>query len=368
MRLDQQWAFASISPGLEEALLDELGEIGIQGQLQPGGVRFKADGINAVHLYSRLAGRVSLTVGTFPASNLAMLAGGIRKLAWRYLVWPRQKIEVKFSSTGSKLKRSDAVARKVENSIKDALRGPRIPGRPPTTPAVIRIHIDRNQVRVSLDASGELLHRRGWRKATAKAPLRENLAAAMLRIADWSPDESLVDPMCGAGTFAIEAACIAAGRPPGAWRRFACEAWPVHDKQHWRELQEEARKPDPLAQALIWASDRDPGAIKATRSNAERARVLPKIEVVQASFGDLEAPEPRGLLVINPPYGQRVQGKPPQVFGHLGDVLKRNWKGWRFAILVPGPRYVGALRLGAEIATDFDNGGIPVVIALGEVS
>lgn len=365
-------AFAAVAPGLEEALLDELSELGVEGRVEPGGVAFRADtqGLAGVHLHSRIAGRVTIGLGTIGAASLDALSQGVRGLPWKQFAWPTQPVVVQLTSRRSRLRNRDAVARKVENSIHDALRGPRLPGpKPPREPLGVSVRVENDKALVTVDASGELLHKRGWRKATAKAPLRENLAAAVLRVAQWAPGEALVDPMCGAGTFPIEAAGIALGHAPGGRRAFAFERFPGFDKKAW-----ERQKLDSKAEAIdrvapIVAADRDEGAIEATRSNADRAGVGGRIHVVRSMFHELEPPVGPGLVVMNPPYGERIEGSggPARVYKLIGETLRKNWRGWRVAILVPGSRWLGALGFPVDKGPEFSNGGIKVILALGTV-
>lgn len=355
-------------PGLEPALADELAELGLRGRIEVGGVELPADAraMWAVHLHSRLAGRVWVRVARFGATQLEQLAAGVRRAPWSRWAHPRQPVEVRVASSGSRLRHREAIEKKVAHAIADALRGPRLPtGRPPREPVGVLVRIVDDRVEVSVDASGDLLHRRGWRQATAKAPLRENLAAAVLRLVGWAPGEALVDPMCGSGTFPIEAATIAMGLPPGGARGFAFERWPSHDAAAWAAFQR--RRPAVLdTSAPIVGTDRDPGAVEAARGNARRARVADRVVLRAVDFRDLEPPAPTGLLVANPPYGERVSGAAP-VFAELGRTLRARWAGWRFALLVPDRGLLGRLRLPTRELARFRNGGIPVALVAGEV-
>ena len=362
-------AFAAIAPGLEMALLDELKQLGLRGRPEPGGVAFTTDaqGIVLVHLFSRLAGRVTVEVCTVKAGSLAALANGVQAAPWKKFIWPGQPLEVRANLNRAKLPGHAAVANKVQLAIKDALRGPRLPGpRPPRESARVTVYVDKDRARVSIDASGELMHRRGWRKATAKAPIRENYAAAILRLAEWMPGETLLDPMCGSGTFCIEAATIALGKAPGAERTFAFERWPSMDASLVKALRREAVDEPPLDEdGLFFASDRDAGAIKATTANARRAGVAGAITVNQGSFGKLVPPTPAGLLVANPPYGERVDGGRTD-WAAFGRIVRDVWKGWRIAIVVPPSAKRAMAFLELEEVASFQTGGIPVRVLVGE--
>ena len=358
-------AFASIEPGLEEALADELMDLGLSVTLLEGGVEFPAtfETLCSVHLWSRLAARVTVRLARFRTRNLDDLARSVRALPWEQFVWPNQGLDVGVASRKSRLRHQDSIERKIRFAIGDALRGPRLPGgRAPRDGARLVLRIIADEATLSIDASGELLHRRGWRKATAKAPLRENLGAALLRLAEWEPRVPLVDPMCGSGTIAIEAACISLGIPAGAARTFAFVQWPC-----FQGLSLPRPQATPLdLTAPVLASDRDEGAIKATRANAQRARALSRISVLHCDFAELKPPASRGLLVINPPYGERILSRPKATYGLLGHVL-RQWSGWRFALLMPSPSLRGALGLPTEVLATFPQGGLRVLAVAGVV-
>ena len=331
-KVQNRTVFASVNPGLEEALMDELTDLGFEPRRLDGGCEVKVDatGLYAIQLWSRLAGKVLVRVASVDAPNLQILAKAVSLLPWRDYVVAGQPVDVRVKTTRSRIRRSDNAARKVEHAITDALRGPRKPGpRPPKEPMPVAVRIEGNRATISVDASGELLHKRGWRQATASAPLRENIAACVLRLAGWMPGETLVDPMCGSGTFAIEAAGIAAGHAPGANRAFACERWPSFDAQRFGALKAEAAIPNPVARGRIIASDRDERAIAAANDNARRAGVHSAIEFRHARLDELEPPQEKGLIVVNPPWGRRLGFKDRQrVFGAMGRTLRENWPGW----------------------------------------
>lgn len=355
--------FVQITPGLEDALADELLELGLRGVVAPGGITLRGDleVLHALHVHSRLAARVLVRVLRSRATSLEQLATVVRQAPWGRWVHPRQPLDVRVSSHSSRLRHRETVAKKVEHAVADALRGPRVSlGRPPRAPARILVRVEDDEVEASIDASGDLLHRRGWRLATAKAPLRENLAAAVLRLAGWQPGEPLVDPMCGSGTFAIEAATIAMGIPPGVRRSFAFEHWPGHDAKAWASAQ--AQRSPPLDRmAPILGADRDAGAVEASRGNAGRARVADRIRWSRVPVAELEPPARAGLVVANPPYGKRVDDA-ARVYGELGRAFRARWSGWRLALLVPDRRLLGPLGVRMEEVTRFSNGGIPVTL------
>lgn len=356
--------FAGIHPGFEEVLAEELRALGLRPRRLDGGCEVPASpaALDALVHGSWVAGRARVQVGGAQAVNLATLADSVRKLPWRAFLVPRQPVEVEVVSTGSRLRRKDAVARKVEHAIADALRGPReVTGPPPRRPGLVHVRIVGDRAQLSLDAVGDRLHRRGWRKATGGAPVRENLASAVLRLAGWTPGETLVDPFCGSGTFGIEAARWATGRTPRLDRDGAWSDWPC-----LRGHRPAIPSGPGSVLAGIHVSDRADGALRATEANARRGQVLDRLRLGQVAFEDLQPPGPSGLLVANPPYGRRLGAEAGRgAWNRWGQVLQDRWGGWRVAVLAPDPDAVQRLGSGLRVATTFRHGGQPVVVAVG---
>ncbi|MFY7923910.1 MAG: THUMP domain-containing class I SAM-dependent RNA methyltransferase, partial [Gemmatimonas sp.] len=281
----------------------------------------------------------------------------------------------------SRLYHSDAVAERVGRGILGAVQGSQVAARarddddddddtPGVPSQLIVVRFDHDQCTISADASGALLHRRGWRQAIAKAPLRETLAAGMIAALPWQGNVPLVDPFCGSGTIGIEAALRARNIAPGLSRAFAMEQWPGADAAIMRAVyaavREEARAAArPSVGVPIVLRDRDRGAIEAARANAERAGVLEDLVIEQGTLSetDLAALGPRGVLLTNPPYGVRVsEGADLRgLYARLGDVLRAGGRQWRLGMLVPPDKALtGQLRLRLEPALRTTNGGLPV--------
>jgi putative N6-adenine-specific DNA methylase len=239
----------------------------------------------------------------------------------------------------------------------------------------------------SVDASGELLHRRGARTEIGAAPLRETLAAGVLALAGWSPAEPLCDPMCGAGTIPIEAALVAADRAPGLERPFAATRWPLFAARPEveRALVEEARTRagrGPVAPPTITGSDRDPRLVESARRNAERAGVAAYVAFTCADLDAVHAPAPSGLVVVNPPYGRRLGFRDPvrsaprrggaaasprlveRAYRDLGRALRARFAGWRAAVLVPERTPPAALGFPVTARFPLVNGGLRVTLAV----
>ncbi len=360
--------FLVATPGMEAFVAEEAAELAdTRVEVIPGGVRLAGNLEDAagLALWSRTAARVLVELGEVSAPSLQALAGEAKRLPWRDFAVPGQRIEAKVTLRGARIRRPDAVAAKVEQAAQDALRGPRKTAVRPPAPLQVHVRIQGNRATLSADAGGGLLHRRGYRKATAKAPIRENLAATLLRAADWQFDEPLVDPMCGSGTFLIEGAWMAQDRAPGRGKTPPAVHWPAFPKGLWRRLSAETERPLDPVEAPLMGRDRDPGAIKAARANGDRAGVAGKIAWFQ---GELHEPWPPieelppGLVILNPPYGIRVadRKKINGLYDRIGQGLRQTFPGWRLGAITPRPELARRLTPEIEEITSFKNGGLNV--------
>lgn len=372
--------FAVAAPGLERLAERELNALGIGAEASTGGASFSGGRVNLYHanLHLRTASRVLVRLGGFHAAAFSELRKKASRLPWEAYLRPGQSVAIHATSHKSKLYHSDAVAERIAGAIADRLgqapvveKGsdePETPG-----PQLIIVRLVRDQCLISLDASGALLHQRGYRLATAKAPLRETLAAAMLLAAGWDKAAPLVDPFCGAGTIAIEAALLAQNLAPGRARRFAFMDWPDFDDRLWRRLlvEAEAAVVQPAA-TIIQASDRDAGAIAAAQANAARAGVAGAIQFSQRAVSDLEPPVGPGWVMTNPPYGRRLNDGPDlrNLYARFGQVLRRRCAGWRLAVLSSDVRLEHALGLDIDEASRLPllNGGVRVSLIQARIA
>lgn len=363
------------APGLEGILARELKGLGIRlGKNVSGGVEFKGnhDDLWRANLWSRIANRVVERVAEFHASSFHELERRAKKVEWNRYLNAGERIRFRVTAKKSKLYHSDAVAERlgtaaanagavvVEDSDEDESGN---------DAQLFIVRIANDICTISADSSGELLHRRGYRQAVAKAPLRETLAAAMLLGSGWDPAKSLVDPMCGSGTIAIEGAMISRNIAPGAKRRFTFERWPDHDASKWRALIDEARNRElPNVQAPIIGSDRDAGAVTAAIENAKRAGVADDIEIENHSLSDLKAPAERGWIVSNPPYGLRVGESGPlkNLYARLGQIVRAEAPNLSLALLSADKALDTQLRLPLKEIFRTTNGGIPVRLVVTE--
>ncbi len=285
--------FAVAAPGLHALLAAEMRQLGLipaTSEGESGGVGFNGGlgELYTANLRLRTASRVLVRLGGFHAASFSELVARAARLEWERYLQPGQPFHISVTCHKSRLYHSSAVAERVAAAIGTRLGAPspltRATDEEAERPAqLILARLLNDQVTLSLDSSGALLHRRGYRLETAKAPLRETLAAALLLASGWDRSSPLLDPFCGSGTIAIEAARMALGIPPGAQRSFAFMDWPGFQPQLWGEILSAAAVPEPLASIpAIQASDRDAGAIRIAQANAERAGVAARDRVQPA--------------------------------------------------------------------------------------
>ncbi len=366
--------FAICAPGLENVLEAEMRALDLEiGKRDIGGIAF-AGGSSALfraNLWLRTATRVVARVGDFHARLFEELERHARKLAWSRFLESGQPVRLRVSTAKSRLYHTGAVAQRIAEAMEKST------GVAPTvttgaadnedadeTPLVV-VRMFRDQCTVSIDSSGALLHRRGYRLATAKAPLRETLAASLLLAGGWDPDTPLLDPLCGAGTIPIEGALLARRIPPGLSRSFAFMRWPTFHEPTWKRVLDDARAQMlPAAPAPIFGSDRDAGAIAAARANAERAGVAADIVFEEKAISRIEPPPEAapGAIITNPPYGVRVGDRDAlrNLYAQLGTVARSRFPGWRLLVLSADARLDRQVGTSMETVLTTKNGGIAV--------
>jgi len=334
--------FAPCPRGLEPLLEAELHGFGVSAIAKTdGGVGFHGPwtAMYLANLKSRIASRILWEVGQSPYRTENDIYRAAYALAWPDWFTPSQTIKVKVSARRCPLPSLDFLTLRIKDAICDkfvALRHKR-PNVDTARPNVrLDAFLDPSTVTFYLDTSGEPLFKRGHRTASVDAPLRENLAAGILRLAGWTPDQTLLDPMCGSGTIPIEAALMSRRIAPGISRNFAFERLLAHDDPRWRRLREEAGA-EQLAEtpAPIYASDHDPAVVKVAQRTFQGAGVAGDIRLKQSDIFSLDAPADRGVMVINPPYGVRLSqaDELASFYPRLGDWLKKGFPGWRVYIL-----------------------------------
>ena len=344
-------------PGLEPVVAHELSRHGVEGRVEPGAVTFPAPLAVGVRLAHALhtPDRLLLQVTAGAAGSYEQLAQLVRRAPWSPVLTRFAPVEVHTSATTSRLRHRDALARKVTLAVQDVQRGlqpDRSRGRGRPAGQRVHVRIKDDAATISIDAGGEHLHRRGWRKAQGKAPLRENLAASLLELAGWDSDEALVDPMCGSGTVLIEAGLMARAGGPFRGRTLASTAWPGLGR--WVPPASLPR----TGTAPLLGSDRENEAVLAAEANARRADVT--VDWRQLDLEDLEPPCPTGLIVTNPPYGKRLGQQVGGVYAALGRLLRGPFSGWRALFLAPDPGLARKVDRRAAALTTFQNGGVRV--------
>jgi putative N6-adenine-specific DNA methylase len=396
--------FASTAPDLESIAAGELKSLGMRGRQEVGGVAFAGDldQLYEANLWLRTASRVVARLGRFHASTFYELERRAKKLPWEEFLPASGLVRLRVTCRKSRLYHSDAVAERVMSAITASVsRSIEASGddvndesddaehadgaahademdETETVPGIdggaqlFIVRILHDQVEISADSSGQLLHRRGYRKEIAKAPLRETLAAAMVLASGWRQGEPLVDPMCGSGTIPIEAAMIARGIAPGLQRRFQFMNWPTFDGGHWNEILDKARGTVTQSIERIRGSDRDAGAIQAAARNAERAGVAHTlqfgVDAISGSLAELKDVDTgAGWILTNPPYGIRIGESQDlrDLYARLGMALKAK-HGWRVGILTSDLALVRQTRLPLLPRFSTRNGGIPVSFLVSE--
>jgi putative N6-adenine-specific DNA methylase len=321
------------APGLETELMSEVRELHFASpKAVTGGVLIRGnwEEVWRANLEVRGAVRVLARIGSFRALHLAQLDKRARQFAWKKFLRPDVAVGVEVTCRKSRIYHSAAAAQRIETAIKEEL------GAPIDSQAelCIKVRIEDDLCVISIDTSGEALHKRGHKEAVGKAPMRETMAALLLRKCGYNGAEPVLDPMCGSGTFVIEAAEIAAGLKPGRSRSFAFEHMAGFDAAAWRRMKRSGEAAVPPFRCV--GNDRDAGAVRMSRANAERAGLAAFTQFVQRSVSDLEPPEgPPGLVIVNPPYGLRIGDKKPlyALYGALGQTLSKRFMGWRIGLV-----------------------------------
>ena len=374
--------FAAVAPGLEPLALAEARALGLPAALAVGGGGIEWTGDRRALLMAnvslRIASRVVVRLAEFEARTFAELERHARRVPWTRVLDAQGAVRFRVTCKKSKLYHSDAVAQRLADAVVRALPGVRAEGSSVgedeadagDDAQLVVVRLLRDVCTVSADSSGALLHRRGYRQATAKAPLRETLAAALLASSGWDGRAPLVDPLCGSGTIPIEAALMADGIPPNLGRRFAMERWPGVTTTLSSAVRAEVAAPAMPAGGHIGGSDRDAGAIASAAANAERAGLADRVELAVHALSAAHFPAGvPGWVVSNPPYGVRVGDAHGvrDLWAQLGNVLRARAPGWRLALLSPDAALERELRIPMECVTRTNNGGIPIRIVTGRV-
>lgn len=334
--------FLVATPGLEPQVVAEARANGFDARSAgPGGVTFRGgwSDVWRANLLLRGPTRVLVRLGSFRAMHLAQLDKRSRKFPWAETLRPDLPVKVEVTCRKSRIYHAKAATQRVAGGLVAA--GIAVAEDAALT---VKVRIEDDLCTISLDTSGEALHKRGHKQAMGKAPLRETMAAMLLRACGYDGTQTVVDPMCGSGTFAIEAAEIALGLPPGRARRFAFEELASFDADAWGRMKQQVASHD--CAVIHYGSDRDAGAVASASANAKRAGVDHLTHFTHASFSDLQPPDgPPGLVMINPPYGARIGNKKLlfALYGSMGKVLTQRFQGWRMGMITSDPGLAKAM-------------------------
>lgn len=359
--------FTPCPRGLEPVLAQELTDLGA-ADVKPtaGGVAFAGPLTLCyrVNLESRIASRVLLRIAEGSYRDEHDVYDAAHAIRWQDWFTPQQRIKVKVSAHHCPLKSLDFVTLRVKDAVCDRFQYAR--GRRPSVDThapdmLVAVYLDSTQCTFYLDTSGEPLFKRGWRKSAGEAPIRENLAAGILRLSKWTPDTLLYDPMCGSGTFVVEAALMARRVAPGIGRRFAFEKLLSYDPRTADHLRAELKAAEiPGKSGLIHAADVSSQALTSIGANLTIAGCSELVTLRQGDARQLPAPAETGLLVTNPPYGHRM-GESESLkafYPQFGDHLKQHFCNWTVQIFTADMKLPGQLRLAPSRRVPLFNGAI----------
>ena len=372
--------FCPCPRGMEAALAEELGEIALQSTTMkvhnqvPGGVHCSGHLHDSyrINLHSRIASRVLMRMGHSSYDNENDIYDLTLQQPWEDWFGVDHTIRVDVTAIKSPLRSLEFTTLKIKDAVCDRFRD-QFNKRPSvnTQEPDIRIvgFLDQRNFTIYLDTSGEALFKRGWREETGDAPLRENLAAGMLRVSGWKPGTVLFDPMCGSGTILVEAAQMVQGIPPGARRQFAFEKFNSFVREPWQALKNEI-KPNPLpAEPTIFGSDISGDMIAMTRHNLKVAGIMFDVPLKQIEAQEVKPPtEQPGILLTNPPYGERIGVRGDSTvpademsvafYSALGTTLKQRFAGWTVFLFTADLSLPKLLRLKEARKTPFFNGAL----------
>jgi putative N6-adenine-specific DNA methylase len=351
--------FATVARGLEPL-----------AAVEPGfcGVAFAGDRtlLYRVNLWARLPFRILMKLHEFPCETADDLYKGIQTIDWAEYLTPELTLAVNATGKTEQLNHTHFTALQVKNAIVDQQQdrlGDRSDVNPQAPDVQINVHLERDRCTVSLDSSGKSLHRRGYRPAVGAAPLKESLAAALIQLSGWQPEQMFYDPLCGSGTLPLEACLNALNIAPGLFRdRFGFETWLDADQTLLDTLIQEAEASQPGSlSAPIWGSDRDEPVIEQAIANATQCGVLNHVYFAAIDLKDVAAPADSGVVFCNPPYGERLgRGSDLGAFyKQLGDVLKQRFKGWTAFVLSGNKELAQSIGLKSSQRFPVYNGTLP---------
>ena len=363
--------FATTSRGLEEVAAQELIRTGAKN-VRPDftGVHFQGDRelLYRVNLWTRTTFRILMPIARIKSFDGDELYRNVQKLDWEEYLDPNMTIAVTCTGKSKNLNHTHFTALQIKNAIVDlqkSRRGKRSSVDTENPDLIINAHIDQKHCILSLDSSGSSLHRRGYRPAMGDAPMKETLAAALLEMAEWTPDLPFLDPMCGSGTLPIEATLKALDIAPGLYRDFSFQTWLDYDHDLWQSLLKQAsdRQKNSIDIPII-GSDRDLKIIRQAFANAESSGLEDYVKFARQEVSTIEAPADRGVLICNPPYGVRLgnEAELGELYKLLGDIFKQRFRGWTAYILTGSMKLSRQVGLRSSKRIKLYNGAIPCTL------
>ena len=366
--------FLVVPPGLEDLakseIVDEMQNKKLISKTLQEDLTYEVDLQNLwnANIHLRIPNRILVRLGDFRATNFPELVKKTSRLNWEDYISPNTSISLRTTCKKSKLYHSDAVSQRIQSAIQDRihqkvnLQKINLEDESENNVQIIVVRIIDDNVEISIDSSGTPLYKRGYRLAVTKAPLRENLAAALILASKWSPEHSLIDPFCGSGTIPIEAAMMKKNIPPGSNRNFIMEQWPIFKKK-----MKILSRYQPVEYKLegdlnIFGSDRDSGAIKISKDNCQRANVTDLIHWSINAISDMPRISEPGWIITNPPYGERISANQDlrNLYAQFGNILRKEYAGWKVLFLCSDPNLIYQTQLDIKPILHFSNGGINV--------
>jgi putative N6-adenine-specific DNA methylase len=361
--------FATVAHGLEDLAAQELKNLGAENiKVEFTGVSFTGtqETLYQVNLWSRLIFRVLMPIKVVKALNGDQLHDHVKQIDWSEYFTPQQTFAVNCTGKNKNLNHSHFTALQIKNAIVDQQRektGKRSYIDIENPDFLINGHIIENRCIISLDSSGYSLHRRGYRPAMGLAPLKETLACALLEIAQWQPDIPFLDPLCGSGTLPIEAGLKSLNIAPGLYRdEFAFQKWRDYDQKLWLQLVKKAKEQQKTEfVAPIFGSDRDAEVLQQAQINARVSKLNSLINFQQKELAEIEAPTDQGIIICNPPYGQRIgeEQELESLYKLLGDTFKQKFKGWTAYVLTGNKNLAKKIGLKPARRIPINNGALP---------
>jgi putative N6-adenine-specific DNA methylase len=371
--------FAAVSPGFEDLCLREVSALGLpieDAVIVDGGVEFSGRLLDCyqANLHLRTASRILLRIGSFKATGFRQLEKKVATIPWELYLPPTELPEIHVTTRHCRLYHSDAVNQRFLAGINEHLpyNNSNLEIDPPLSGATVFVRGRDDRFSISIDSSGGHLHKRGLKRHHGKAPLRETLAAAALMLAGYSAAEPLIDPMCGTGTFSLEAALMVKNIPPGWFREFAFQHWPSFSQKRWDYLRRQCETRFSRPQRpMVFASDQDDAACSRLEKCVQQNHLSGTITVAQRNFFDFvpgELTDQTGVVVLNPPYGKRLGSleKSEHLFGAIGDKLNKVYQGWRVVLVAPDRKLVKKIPFPLDVLPFF-HGGLKPALMFGRI-